>query len=357
MDLRDLTRSMEHTQATTARSKAWVALQRGIMLRRGHNTDAVQFAQSLVRSSSERDLIAKAAVGSVTTDAVGLPQASELNDAIMEIVRRTEIIARLLAMGARQVPFLQRFPVVPSRSTVVWVGQGQPISVTRLTLDLIHLAVTKLATIVGFPEEVVESLAPTAERAIERELVRVVRTMPEGTLLSDAAAVADVSPAGLLYGLTPIGGGSPSSISDDLVDQWSANRDGELENPVYIHSLRGGAYLASLRGSDGAPMFPNVGPLGGTLSGVPTLTAHAAGNRLILLDASALAIADGGLETSYTNQTAVQMDDSPTLGAVQMVSAFQSNTVFLKLRRFLNWELAYDDAVSFIELPFDNSPN
>ena len=313
--------------------KAWMALQRGKLIARNNNiAEAVEFAQARLRGANERDLVAKAAVGAVVSaDVGGASVASVLNAATMELVRRLELISRLLAFGLRPAPFLERIAVVTSGSTAQWVGGGLPLPVTRPTVDISILELTKVGAIVSFPQKRSRACRRPPSNSSRMIWSALHRVSVDLTLLSDDAAVAGVSPAGLLYGLSPIGGGSASSIADDVFQAWTALRDGEPESPVGITSLRGGAYLASLRGSDGAPMFPNVGPLGGNIWGIPILTAHAAGNRFIWLDAAALAVADGGLETSVSQQAAVQMDDSPTPGAVQLVSGWQTIATFSRL--------------------------
>jgi hypothetical protein len=84
---------------------------------------------------------------------------------------------------------------------------------------------------------------------------------------------------------------------------------------------------------------------------VPQLVSKAAESRLILIDAAALAVSDNGLSVEQSTRAAVQMSDTPTQGAVTLVSAFQTDSVFIKIRRFIHWQLAYADGAAFVDLP------
>jgi hypothetical protein len=98
-------------------------------------------------------------------------------------------------------------------------------------------------------------------------------------------------------------------------------------------------------------MFPDIGPLGGTLFGVPALTSRAAGVHVVLVDAADLVVTDDGLDVEQSTVTSIQMDSAPSAGAADMISAFQTGSVFLKLTRHLHWTLMHSDAVGFFNLP------
>jgi hypothetical protein len=44
------------------------------------------------------------------------------------------------------------------------------------------------------------------------------------------------------------------------------------------------------------------------------------------------------------------MDDAPTAGPANTVAAFQTNTVFVNIQRFIYSVLASDDAVAYTEI-------
>ena len=112
---------------------------------------------------------------------------------------------------------------------------------------------TKFAVLIGLAREVVRSADPRARALIERVLMRALRLAEDRELLSTSAAVAHERPAGLLNGVSPVSGGSPDA--EDVEALLGAVRNGEPDRPFFIASLRGAAYLASLR-SSGVPIFP-----------------------------------------------------------------------------------------------------
>ena len=92
------------------------------------------------------------------------------------------------------------------------------------------------------------------------------------------------------------------------------------------------------------------------------MISKAAGNKLVLIDAANLVVTDEGLEVKQSEQAAIEMLDNPTNNSAtptgtNVVSMFQANATALRLIRWLHWTLATDDAVSYLELPIDNSPN
>jgi hypothetical protein len=126
-------------------------------------------------------------------------------------------------------------------------------------------------------------------------------------------------------------------------------REGDAERPVIIMAPRAAVHLATLTTLDGAPLFPNLGPLGGTIMGVPVLTTPAAGNKVILIDASCLIVTDEGLLIDRTEHASVELSDSPSSPST-LVSGFQGNLALLKVTRYLHWTFTAADAVAYLEL-------
>ena len=238
---------------------------------------------------------------------------------------------------------------------------SQPMPLGRMTADGPTTSITKFGVLVALTRELFRTVDDRAISLIERSTLRGLRRAEDQLLLSDDAAVSGISPAGLLFGVSAIGGGSPESIHD-LEDLWTSVRDGDPDAPYFVASRRGAMYLASLS-SAGVPQFPDVNVMtGGSIAGVPLVLSRAAGHHLILIDASLLAVSDLGIEQDQSEQAAIEMLDNPTNNAVtgtgtNLVSAFQANAIVLRFVRWLNWQLLADDAVGFIELPIGGSPS
>jgi hypothetical protein len=143
-------------------------------------------------------------------------------------------------------------------------------------------------------------------------------------------------------------------LSAGLEALWKDVRDGDPDRPHFVLSARAAMYLHALH-EDGAPLFPHVGPMGGTIATVPAVINAAAGNKLILIDAAHIAVSDDGLLVDVANAASVALDDAPSSPA-SLTSVWQSNTSFIRMTRLINWTTTADDAVGVIELPLDGSP-
>ena len=234
-----------------------------------------------------------------------------------------------------------------------FVAEGSPMPAGHLDSANVQGRVAKLGMILGRRSRVAALGRIDRDKLFEAHLRRVIRDGEDTALLGTAAAVAGTRPAGLLNGKTGEGGGSPLSIADDVADLWRAVRDGEPDRPYFITSGAGAMYLASHRQTDGSATFPNVSAVGGgSIAGVPQLVSKAAGAKLILVDASAIGVTDGGLVLDASQYASVELDSAPVGDASAVIrSGFQGNLSFLKIVRYIHWVLAYSDGVAYIDLP------
>ena len=156
-------------------------------------------------------------------------------------------------------------------------------------------------------------------------------------------------PAGWLYNVAATGSGSPLSLADDFTELWASVRQGEPDAPHWIMSSRAALYLSMLKDGS-APLFPGLNPTtGGQLFGAPVVLTRAAGANVVLVDASQIGVYDGGYEVVPSTQAAVSMSDAPS-SPTTLVSAFQSDSVFLRFTKPLSWGKATDDAIGFVTL-------
>lgn len=114
--------------------------------------------------------------------------------------------------------------------------------------------------------------------------------------------------------------------------------------------------LATLPTADGAIAFPNMSLAGGSIANIPIHTSDAAGEAVILIDASALVAAADALELKASSAAALQMDDVPSMAsaagspstptAAQLVSLFQTNSTALKCERTFGFEIIREAGVA-----------
>ena len=102
--------------------------------------------------------------------------------------------------------------------------------------------------------------------------------------------------------------------------------------------------VALTRTSGGAPAFPDLGILGGSISGITVLPSDALTNKAILLDASQCSVDAGPIVFDKSTMSALQLDDDPTSGAQNLTSLWQNNMTALRLERFWGFKLLSSDA-------------
>ena len=167
----------------------------------------------------------------------------------------------------------------------------------------------------------------------------------------DDVAADEVRPAGLLYGVTPIAataGGGMVAMTKDVTNIAAAiaASGGNADNVVFIASAAQATTLRLLSGPNFTnPVFSTMGVANGTIVGV---------------DPSAVATGYTGIPTVETAQhgTAHFADTNPqplsTAGTPNVVaaptrSAFQTNTLFLKIRLQAAWATLMPGTVQVVE--------
>lgn len=297
--------------------------------------------------------VARSAVGAMTTGGQ-LGALQSYGRAFLALVAQRSILGRL--SNAPRVPLATRVTAAGEGIAAGYVGEGRPIPVAAFDLATTTLEPVKLGILTIVSHELGRSVSEDALTYVEQLLVRSTARGEDAVLLDGGAAIETVRPASILSGLLPVGGGSPTMIEEDVAALVTAVREGEPEAPVFIVSVSGALYLASLRSSNGTRLFPDILLNGGSLLGAPVLVSRAAGNKLVLLDEADLAIADGGVEVDSVEAADVEMRDTPTQSGVtgsgaQMVSLWQNNLTGVRTLRYLNWALGHSDGAAYLELP------
>ncbi|MBP7571015.1 MAG: phage major capsid protein [Acidobacteria bacterium] len=297
------------------------------------------------RSLARVEKAAVAAMTGTTHSALGMADLG--TEWLLDLERET-VLGALKRAGALPGPFdLPGTPVVTANASAGWVGQGSAIPAANLTVSTAALAPTKLARILGISRELVRATDPRGLAMLDRQLRVAVKKAEDAALLGNAAAVANVNPAGLLAGLSGVSAGGPDPDIGSLVD---AVRGGDPESPVFVCSAAGAAYLGTFAGFKDV----SVAPTGGRLLGAPQVVSAACGSRLICIDAASLVVADGGVGVEQAGAASVRMDDAPAAGA--LTSAFQSNLALIRIVRLVHWILGHSDGAAFIDLPVGGSP-
>lgn len=270
----------------------------------------------------------------------------------------------------RSVPFNVRIAGQTSGGTAYWVGQGKAKPVTKTDFNATTIPYTKVAAISVITQELARFSDPSAEALVRDTIADAVIARIDSDLFDpDVAAVANVSPAGLLNGVAPVAGPAntdPDEIRCALLRLWAPWDSTNIgARPAYYTTPAVARLLSFTRDALGNPAFPGVTPFGGTLDGIPLRVSQylannggSGGSPFILVDESEVYLADDGSVTlDASEQASIEMSDTPAgssvatvaASATNFVSMWQTNSIALRAERFIWWGPRRSGAVQWID--------
>jgi HK97 family phage major capsid protein len=291
--------------------------------------------------------IRAAAVTGTGTDDVARPTPAAFDFA--EFLRPQTVIGKLV--GLRRVPARVRLIAATAGSSAYWSGERNPRPISKLTLAGSTLELLSVVAQLVTTRELLRSSAPSAESILSRDLGGAsAQAVDEAFLDPLNAGVANVKPAAITNGAPVVhsSGGTLAQIDADLQILVNALHaaGSDLNFATWILRPRTALYLAGIRGSGGAPAFPQLGVKGGVLLGLPAITSSASlsdvgspteGGEITLLDPSQILVADdGGSGLEISEQSAIAMADNPTAPST-LVSMWQTESALLRISRHVNW--------------------
>lgn len=289
--------------------------------------------------------IAKAAIGSVGTGDVDTSGAAvEFFDSI----RPATIIGRL--NGLRRLPFGIRMIRPGAGARGYWVGEAKPTPLSKPSLlEATTLRVLKVQALVVITVEAVR-FGGTAEDLFDRDLRQAVAaSWDEAFIDRNNAGVPDERPASVTYGAPSVTAtGDPVADIHALIAGFSGN----LAAAYFVTDPKTAAQLG-LYQAGGVLSFPDLGPRGGSIIGIPVLTSEgsprdSSGGQIALIDPTGVASADEGLRVERSEHSALQMSDDPQDGAAELISLWQCNLVAMKSTIYANWRAERPGAVSVL---------
>lgn len=269
----------------------------------------------------------------------------------------------------RPVPFNVRIGGQTSGGTANWVGQGKAKPVTKFDFNATTVPFTKIAAISVITQELARFSDPSAEALVRDSLADCVIARADTDLFDpDLAAVANVSPAGLLNGVAPvtvaaIDFADPATVRCALAALWAPWDSTFIgARPAYYTTPAVARMLAFARDPMGNVAFPGVTPTGGTLDGVPLRVSQYLANNggsggapFILVDEAEIYLADDGAVTLDASDVAsIEMDSAPTGASgtptgASLVSMWQTNSVAFRAERFIWWGARRSGAIQWID--------
>ena len=311
----------------------------------------------------------KAAVPSgLTTDttwASPLIFYQQLTGQFAEYLRPLTILGRIV--GFRRVPFNVQIPRATSGTTVgAWIGETAPKPVTSMAFDSLTLRWSKAAVIVVMSDELIRFSNPSAEAVVRDDLTRAMVQFLDSQFLSTTAAVTNVSPAGMLNGVTGITptGTNMAAFRADVASLFANLFALNLSTAggQWVMTQTQATKLGLAQNSFGQPVFPGLSAEGGTLMGYPVVTSEnitsstgspTEGYPIIFLLPGEILLADDGVTIiDSSNQASVQQDsapDSPPTASSAYISLWQTNQTALRAERWITWAKRRTGVVQFID--------
>lgn len=263
-----------------------------------------------------------------------------------------------------RVPFATR-TAVESGVTATY-GHTIPVGALSLTATsaLDRLGIGAIAV---FTSELFRVWRPGSAENINAVLARAVaRGMDAAALDPDSSAVTGERPGSLLNGVSPLGlfGATAATSLTSFGTLLDAMIDAESDGERVVFAMHPSTALALslLVNSNGDATYPNLGPWGGSVLGVPvytTVSAQRSGSpteKLVAcLDGARIAMADDGEVTfDVSGVAAIQMDSAPTMDATgtptatNVTSMFQTDSIAVKAIRYANFARAHSSAVAWM---------
>lgn len=296
--------------------------------------------------------IIKAAVSAGTTQvaawAGNLIYPEQYAGDFIELLYPQTVLGRL---NLRKIPFNVRVSSQTSGTSVGWVGEAQPAPVTSAGFDKVFLTWAKVYAISVLDQELIRFSNPAAEALVQQDLLKATAKGLDLSFLSAAAAVPNVSPAGVLNGVTavPASANTAEALIADiqtLVAPFIAANIDMTQAKLLMSPARALA-IGSIRNALGNKFFPDMSMNGGVLENFPVLTSNnVPGDKIILVIPDEIYLSeDAGPQIDISTEASIIMDTNPTqaianaaTAPVVPVSMFQSNMVALRIGQFINWQ-------------------
>lgn len=292
---------------------------------------------------------------------------SDWSAIVADWVRLTSSRTVLGRLNARRVPFRTRAIVDPGVTAAY--AEALPVTASSLTATT-NLAQLRIGCVAVFTRELFETTwAPAVEESIIGMLELAVRRGLDLALVDpDSSASANVRPASLLNGVSPLGDltNTTAGALADVQTMINALTDAgsDLERALFVLHPRTATALSVLNTS-GVYTFPELTPVGGRIAGIPAVTTIAAARSgspservFALIDGGRVVLADDErLDVNISMTTDLEMDSAPAQSAItgsgqNMVGMWQTNSIAVKAVRVVNFEKAHSSAVAWMTAGF-----
>jgi hypothetical protein len=291
---------------------------------------------------------AKAAVnaGTVAEPAWGAPLAPQLapgRDAVIRRVNARSILGQMRG-SYRSVPFQTIGAVQTAGATYGWVGEAAPTPVGNMQFTSAALGVTKVSGIIAISEELAKLLTPESDRAVRNDFESGLVAFRDQQFFDPTVTATTDRPGSPLSIAPSVGSGGTSAAKPDaqLLNKTFFAQNPDARAPFWVMSpANASAYAVECA-------WPSLTVRGGDLFGVPAIVSASAGNRVAIIDADALLVADANdLNIDVSREASIEMNTVPTSPATAstiLVNLWQIGLVGIKVTQTISWKLARPSA-------------
>jgi hypothetical protein len=260
----------------------------------------------------------------------------------------------------REVPANVTIKGQDGAATGYWVGESQPIPVSAQDFSTTNLRPLKVAALAVISNELIRDSSPSAEMLVRDALTEASAQRIDGTFFSTTAASSNVSPAGLLNGLTAgtSAGTTAANLRADIAGLYAGFlSDKNATGLVFVMTPTLAKQISLMMTDLGQPEFS--GMMGGspTLHGDPVYTGDnvTPGDWILLKPSDIWKIGDGGVQVSVSREAVIEMSSAPnaegfgpTAAGEALVSMFQTENTAIKIVRSINYAKRRSGCVRFI---------
>ncbi len=328
-------------------SAAFNVLAKCLLAGRGNALNVLDYALASNAPAQVVAIFQKTAQGAATlSDPTfsGLAEAGWLSTAYLESLRTASAFLRMLDNGLMRGPLRTRlsfssFNLVGSR---VAEGQAKPLS--TMVIDNLLLESKKASAMIVVSRELAMMVSAAAQALISRELRNALGDALDAAFLD---CIFDTSVA-----IINSDGSSAAFAGSDLKNLLSAVPARQGSKFFFLLSPSTAIDAMTLQTTDGAFVFPDMGPQGGMLLGIETLVSTAVSDGEIWLIDGAGILADAeAITLEGSTQATLVMDTEPSMNSTtptpaQGVSLFQTNSAALKAHIWFGCQRIRADAVA-----------
>lgn len=334
---------------------------------KGNPMQAVEIAKRKLGESNDVVSVLKAAVSAGTTTDPNW--AGPLHETyqrfagdFVEFLRSKTITGAFGRNGVpslRNVPFNLKIPTQTTGGAAHWVAQGAPIPLTKFDFDLIELGHKKLGAIAVITEELARWSEPSAELIVRDQLAAALVETLDRDFISTDAEVTGVSPAGIRNGVAAItsSGSDIEAIKRDVEALYFEflDADNPPETGVILMSSKLALRLSLMQNALGGYEFAGLTYAGGRFLGLPVITSnYIDDSEVILLNASDIYFAEGGIDVDVSDSVSLEMLDNPTNNSAtptgtNLTSMWQTNSIATKVLKYVDYKRRRPTAVAWLD--------